>query len=303
MSIKHTVTTSLDPDTEYAWKVRYKGANYGWSEWSDPTTFTTLDFVTGPGSSTLNYDSVTDTGYYGVVNSADLCDGSTLASNIGLSAGTLQYNDAGWLKFYVGPSADCNKDGVEKVLFIAKQTIRNDVSWNDIYNAGAVYGTGNYGPANSGSNVTQDAQVTIGGKTYKVRLLTGSATDPAAESYGNQQCSDDAGAGSEWNDLLYRVHTDVPTCSNVNIGMPGGYETTRHGGPQDGNNWASFTNAELHVYYTVGSGTYCWCQERGNNTNRRVHRGHRGVASFRTRLAGPSDSSRGWRPCLELVQP
>ena len=75
MSIKHTVTTNLDVSTEYAWKVRYKGANYGWSEWSDPTTFTTSDFVTGPGSSTLNYDSVTDTGYYGVVNSADLCDG------------------------------------------------------------------------------------------------------------------------------------------------------------------------------------------------------------------------------------
>jgi len=261
-------------------------------------------FLTGPGSSTPNYDSVTDTGYYGVVSSADLCDGSTLASNIGLSAGTLQYNDAGWLKFYVGPSADCNKDGVEKVLFIAKQTIRNRVSWNEIYNAGAVYGTGDYGPANSGSNVTQDAQVTIGGKTYKVRLLTGSATDPAAESYGNQQCSDDAGAGSEWNDLLYRVHTDIPTCSNVNIGMPGGSETTRHGGPQDGNNWANFTNSELQVYYIdAGNGTLCWCQERGNNTSRRVARGYSGVAFFSTGAADYSYSLPAWRPCLELVQP
>src|SRR6056297_3426547 len=176
MSIKHTVTTDLDGNTNYEWQVRYKGQNYGWSEWSTPTSFTTEN---------ISYDSVTDTGYHGVVSSADLCDGSTLASNIGLSAGTLQYNDAGWLKFYVGPSADCNKDGVEKVLFIAKKTIRYDLSWNDIYNAGAVYGTGDYGPANSGSNVTQDAQVTIGGKTYKVRILTGSATDPAAEDSGN----------------------------------------------------------------------------------------------------------------------
>ena len=49
MSIKHTITTELETNTEYRWKVRYKGANYGWSEWSDPTTFTTLD--------QLDYDS------------------------------------------------------------------------------------------------------------------------------------------------------------------------------------------------------------------------------------------------------
>src|SRR6056297_2937262 len=45
MSIKHTITTELETNTEYRWKVRYKGANYGWSEWSTPTTFTTSDEV------------------------------------------------------------------------------------------------------------------------------------------------------------------------------------------------------------------------------------------------------------------
>ena len=41
MSIKHTVTTELDQNTNYEWQVRYKGQNYGWSEWSTPTSFTT----------------------------------------------------------------------------------------------------------------------------------------------------------------------------------------------------------------------------------------------------------------------
>jgi len=45
MTIKHTITTTLDLDTEYTWQVRYKGANYGWSEWSNETTFTTLNEV------------------------------------------------------------------------------------------------------------------------------------------------------------------------------------------------------------------------------------------------------------------
>jgi hypothetical protein len=259
----------------------------------------------GPGPTTGQYDATTDTGYYGLVTSADLTDGPTLASDIGLSAGTAFNNDAGWLKFYVGPAADCNKDGVAKVLFIAKETIRNNLSWDDIYLAGAVYGTGDNGTASAstGTTATQDAQVTYGGTTYKVRLLTGSATDPAAEAYNNQSCADDAGGGSEWNDLLYRVHTAVPTCTDATIGMEGGSETTRHGGPQDGDNWATYTNAELQVFYTdAGDGTYCWCQEQGFDTSRRVSRGYYGVADFHTADADFSLASIGFRPCLEVVQ-
>jgi len=45
MTITHNVTSTLDLNTEYKWKVRYKGTNYGWSEWSDETTFTTLNTV------------------------------------------------------------------------------------------------------------------------------------------------------------------------------------------------------------------------------------------------------------------
>jgi len=52
MTIKHTVTTTLDLDTEYKWRVRYKGTNYGWSEWSDFTNFTTLNCT--------DYDSASD---------------------------------------------------------------------------------------------------------------------------------------------------------------------------------------------------------------------------------------------------
>jgi hypothetical protein len=303
-----TVATS----TEYRLEVIHTGTTYGDSTKGAVTYTTAASFFDwGPGDdydamvAAGNYDSTTDTGYMGLVTSADLTDGPTLASDIGLSAGTAFNNDAGWLKFYVGPAADCNKDGVAKVLFIAKETIRNNLSWDDIYLAGAVYGTGDNGTASAstGTTATQDAQVTYGSTTYKVRLLTGSATDPAAEAYNNQSCADDAGGGSEWNDLLYRVHTAVPTCTDATIGMDGGSETTRHGGPQDGGNWATYTNAELQVFYTdAGDGTYCWCQEQGNDTARRVGRGYFGVAGFFTAAAVGSSAVYGFRPCLEVVQ-
>ena len=258
----------------------------------------------GPGEESLIYDSATDTGYYGLATHEEVCDGIDLASDIGLTAGSNFNDETGWLKFYVGPAADCNKDGVSKILFIAKETLRYNLSWDDIYDAGAVYGTGDNGVADSGSPEPQVAEVDYGGYDYKVRLLTGSAVDPAAEGYGNQDCADDAGAGSEWNDLLYRVHTATPDCGNPSEGMEGGNKTTYHGGAQDGANWANFSNEDLQVYYSdAGNGTYCWCQEQGDDTSRRVLRGYRGVASFYTSTSSGSPSNRGWRPCLELIQP
>jgi hypothetical protein len=240
-----------------------------------------------------------------------LTDGPTVSSGIGLSAGTAFNSDCGWLKFFIGSTAATpmsTRHGTvtaeDRVVFISRKTIRNNLSWNDIYNVGAVYGTGDAGTANSGSDTTQDAQIAVDGNDYIVRLMTGCQGDPASEAYNNQQCSDDEGGGSEWNDLFYRVHTDEPTCSDPTIGMPGGSETSRHGGPQDAANWASYTNAELQVYYSdAGDGTYCWCQEQGNDTSRRVARGYFGVADFDTYPADYANVNFGWRPVLEMIQP
>ena len=298
--------------TEYRLEAVHTGTTYGDSAKGTSTYTTAASFFDyGPGDdyaamvSAGNYDDTTDTGYMGLVTSTDLCDGTTLAADIGLSAGTAFNTTTGWLKFYVGATADCNKDGVSKVLFIAKETLRYDLSWDDIYLAGAVYGTDDNGvaSASTGTTATQDAQVTYSGSTFKVRLLTGSATDPAAEGVNSQSCADDAGGGSEWNDLFYRVHTAVPTCTDATIGMEGGGEATQHGGPQDAANWANFTNAELQVFYgDAGDGTFCWCQEQGADASRRVLRGGVGLAYFATRTADFTNDICGWRPCLELVQ-
>jgi len=68
MTIKHTITTPLDYNTQYKWKVRYKGTNYDWSEWSDETVFTTLNAYTvsvsgGTGVSVTPTSQIVNPGY------------------------------------------------------------------------------------------------------------------------------------------------------------------------------------------------------------------------------------------------
>jgi hypothetical protein len=240
-----------------------------------------------PGPNKLTYDDTTKTGYYGHTTAAELITGDALASQIGLTAGTSQYNDAGWEKFFVGADADCNPDNINKILYIAKKTFRYNLSWDNINTVNAVYGS---------------RIIIIGGNAYKVRLLRGSRSDLIQTH--DITCSDNFGCNSEWNDLLYRVHTDVPNCSDPTVGMPGGNETFRHGGPQVGTNWNNYSDADLQVYYLVGYGTYCWCQETDTlSSSRCVSRGGNGVAYYNTYSSSYLHDGLGWLPCLELVTP
>ena len=261
----------------------------------------------GPGPTEMNYDEVTDTGYYGLVNSEDFISGDDVATGIGLSAGSSQHSDTLWMKFYVGPAAACNafvrrgQTAQAYVAFIPQKTIRNGMSWTDIYNAGAVFGTGDDGPYNSGSNVTQDAQVTVGEYSFKVRLATCAKENPFPGS-NDWSCSTNIGEGSEWNDLIYRVHTDSPNCTDPNEGVSSG-ETAYHGGPQDGDNWANFTDNDLITASEAGDGSYSWGQEtRSTDTTRRVYRGNLGVGYFRANTSTSGVSGLGFRPVLEMIQ-
>ena len=269
------------------------------SQWG-PEAVLTLS-PSGPGEDSLTYDSITDTGYYGEVATSELVEGDALALDVGLGAGISYNSDTPWLKFFVGASADCNADGVDKVVYIAKKPYRYDLSWNDIYNEGCVYGVDGPGPYDSGSDTNQLTIVTYSGYDFKVRLLTGSENNPAPLDAGNTYCGDDVGNASEWNDLMYRVHECIPNCASP-LDCMGGY-TEYHGGPQGGSNWVNYTNCDLLVESGCGDGSYTWCQETGNDTSRRVYRGYYGFAFFHTYPADHAYTGCGWRPVLELVQP
>jgi hypothetical protein len=105
----------------------------------------------------------------------------------------------------------------------------------------------------------------------------------------------DVGGGSEWNDLIYRVHVDIPTSDGTD-----GMMADRHGGPQVGDNWAEFSGAELNI--TSGNGRYTWGQEQSEvHSTGRALRGYTDVAYFGRNNADAVGSIRGWRPALELI--
>ena len=193
-----------------------------------------------PGPQTLKTGTL-DFGYFGFVSAVELITGDDLALEIGLSPGTAQFSGEGWFKWAYN----------QKILFVAKKTFRHNLSWDQIHAIGAVFGT---------------KTASIGGKTYKVRLLTGGNGQPASEG------------GGEWNMIMYGVHQNY---------LPP---------------WDYYNDQDLQTHNSYGNGSYSWCQETSSSdASRRVFRGGLGVSNFGTTTSSFAYTYLGWRPVLELL--
>lgn len=232
--------------------------NLDLQRWLDANKLLVADISGSPGSETL-IDGDMQAGYFGTVPSSELITGTVLASAVGISQGISQFTNEGWLKFsYEG-----------RILFVAKKPIRHSISWDNINAAGCVFGT---------------KTVTIGGLTYKVRLMKTGLVDPMTGSNGVHVHS------SEWNKLMLPIHVEANIKSwaspnNVEDDVPYWH--------------INFTDKDLHTHDENGDGTYTWCQE--TYTTSRLYRGRTGVSYASTVVPGNTASSFGWRPCLELV--
>jgi hypothetical protein len=227
-----------------------------------------------PGASVLANGTST-LGFYGEVATSSLITGDALATAIGLSAGTSQFSSEPWLKY--------SMDG--QVRFVAKKPFRYNLSWEQLYQAGAVYGDGTNGTTPSGTARTQNAIVTIAGVQYRVRLMRGGNANPTANTNGYDVS---AGAGSEWNRLFYRLHSTAHTDASNS--------TATEGSPVP---WVNYSDADLHMHYNYGNGTYCWALEtHGASTSFRVNRGYSGVSYLGGNTAATVHAYAGWRPVL-----
>lgn len=193
--------------------------------------------------------------------------GTSLAQTLGIGNVTpevLINNNSGWLKFV--------HNG--KIKYIAKKPFMHTVCWDDIAKAEAVYG---------------NRTVRIGSRLFRVSLLSGAEADPSSWIISST-ASDNKGAGSEWNELVYRVHNDVPTDG----------ATTSQGGKQVGLNWWNFTNADIVV--GSGNGRYTWCKETLTyDSAKRVLRGLDSLSYFGYTPSASTTPAYGWRPCLTLI--
>jgi hypothetical protein len=160
-------------------------------------------------------------GYFGTVAVGSFITGNALATAVGISAGTSQFSNEGWLKFaYNG-----------KIQFVAKKPIRYNLTWDNINAAGCVTGT---------------KTVVIGGKTYKVRLFRGSNTTTPATVDG-APCQ-----YSEWNKLMLPIHIQA---QDKSWAEPASVEADcAYWG-------INFSNGDLLVEVYSGNGSCSICQE------------------------------------------
>jgi len=152
-----------------------------------------------------------------------------------------------------------------------------------------VYGSDDTGVTPAGTPTLQDASVTKSGKTLSVRLMTGADEDPM--DFYNKGCAANVAGKSEWNQLFYRIHTDIPTCPATD---------NQDGGPQVGANWANFTNSDVIV--GSGDGRYTWTQETySSSPTFRAFRGTARVSGLFDSSSSIASSGTGWRPALVLA--
>lgn len=166
--------------------------------------------------------------YQGWVQGDDFITPTNLMAAIGVSGGLAFSGDAnpGWLKFFV--------DG--KTLYIAKKPMRVNLLYETLNAAGAVKGT---------------KVITIAGKQYKVRLMTGATTDPGAT------------AGGEYDNIFSRA-------------------TTLYGGGA-GDRWANLSAADVGWVSGTNNGQLTLCQEANSANGGWLTRGYPGSTVDGTR--------------------
>lgn len=136
----------------------------------------------GPGPQEL-VGGDANAGFFGETTVAELIAGNTLATAMGLNAGSVQNAAEPWLKFII--------DGV--IIYYSKKPYKHTVSWNNLNAAGIASGT---------------REFVIGDNRYKVGLPYGRNPETLAGfSSGNDTPS---GYNSEWNRLMYKITTNNP---------------------------------------------------------------------------------------------
>jgi len=206
--------------------------------------------------------------FLGEVPSNHFINGISLANHVGLTKGVLCNIDVPWLKFLL--------DG--NIIYVPMKPLMHSVSWDKINECGAVF-------ENEGATIDIDSN------TYDITLLRGLNRNYnlSEKCYGFDV---DFTHTSEWNRLMYPihsgVHTDVNNQSNPSVPYA---------------QWATYSDDDLTVYHRAGNGTVTWVQEEQNtDTTFRFARGYGGVTyvtRYTTTIAG---SNLGWRPALRLIK-
>lgn len=194
--------TSVEFDKVYCYRVGVVASD-GDEVIGELKSFTSLPY-TGPGPQEMLAGNAHAVGLFGVLNQEEFLFNNELALAAGFSgADNRIFNQNNqtqrWVKVVFKG----------KILFIPINGIVNDVSWEELYKLGLVYGDNTTGLAPVGDPVVQDARITVDTSTFKIRLPKGAVGDSVDTTDGNYvQAPNDE---SEWNELFYRLQMSTPT--------------------------------------------------------------------------------------------
>lgn len=220
----------------------------------------------GPGPTTLiKYDETTGAGLFGDLDNAGFITPEqieALSSTTLLGTAVNRSVSRLWVKYLFNG----------KVVYVPKRVIRTGTSWNNLYEAGFVYGIDGPGayPSVPSGPVNQLKTITLvanDGSTckFKVRLISGCTTDP-----GTTIGTDPTVRNSEWSKLVERTW---PTSGIDTVwaayGSPGGSVLGKESRP-------------TYTEYTVGLA--------GNN-----------LAYYRGYVQKVT-ANAAWLPVLELIE-
>lgn len=221
-----------------------------------------------------------------------------------------------WLKFIDDKCKDIN--GNPRVFFVAEKPITSNVSWNDLFEAGVVYGPDKI---NSDGTVKTDATeidsnykgkiIKIKNSKYMVRLMRGVSnnSDNLMRKTESKDYAQLDAMGSEWNrsivpmvwenrgsddfleeDLKWanrKITSVYNWFGELTLGASESYDS---GG---------------YIEDSVGfKGQYSWCQENYNKSSHFVRGGSlrdEGAAGVTYKNSDEKDDSLGWRPVLEFI--
>lgn len=251
-----------------------------------PVDFDPLPVIerSGPGPQKLER-YLNGAGLFGDLDNTDFFTPEYLeqAGKVPLTAGAIQPGrDIAklWAKYVVD----------DKILFIPKRTLRKDLSWEDIYKSGFVYGTNDNGltippvatPTNQLSTVRW---IDKAGKTwwFKVRLIQSVTQDPWAEPTNQLTIT-----GSEyWRTVERTIPTVTPTSGGKPV--PGG--TWRD---QIWANYGGIAGSGIAIN-SATSNDVIYVSVAGNS-----NAGYRD-SRRKWEVNGSAPSLSGWLPVLELL--
>src|SRR5690606_23129884 len=151
-------------------------------------------------------------------------------------------------------------------MYVAKNIVMTDVSYNDLEAAGVVNG---------------ESTVIVQGRTYKVRLLTGSSVEPHEGTTG---LNPEGASDSEWDRLLYSVYSGVDSVIE---------DTTLAG------YWPEFSADQL-----IGiEGGCATLTSNSDGVNAIVRGDSQRISDLQVVDKELRDPTVGWRPVLEQVPP